>query len=81
MVRFNPKARLDRSRVRDVGNGGGGTGGGSGMRIPIPGGIGGKGGLGGLILVIALVILAQCAGVNINPVRRPRRSTRPRPAG
>ena len=67
MVRFNPKARLDRSRVRDVGNSGGGIGGGSGMRIPIPGGIGGKGGIGGLVLVIALVILAQCAGVNINP--------------
>jgi uncharacterized protein len=67
VVRFNPKARLDRSRVRDVGNSGGGTGGGSGMRIPIPGGIGGKGGIGGLVLVIALVILAQCAGVNINP--------------
>jgi predicted metalloprotease len=37
------------------------------MRLPIPGGIGGKGGLGGLLLVIAFVILAQCAGVNINP--------------
>ena len=53
MVRFNPKARLDRSRVRDVGGSGGGVG--SGMRLPIPGGIGGKGGIGGLILVIALV--------------------------
>ena len=67
MVRFNPKARLDRSRIRDVGNGGGGVGGGSGMRIPIPGGLGGKGGLGGLLLVIALVILAKCAGVDIDP--------------
>ena len=65
MVRFNPKARLDRSRVKDVGGSGGGLGGGSGMRIPLPGGIGGKGGLGGLILVIALVILARCAGVDV----------------
>jgi predicted metalloprotease len=65
VVRFNPKARLDRSRVRDVGNSGGGIGGGSGMRIPIPGGIGGKGGIGGIILVIALVILAQCTGIDI----------------
>jgi predicted metalloprotease len=63
VVRFNPKARLDRSRVRDVGRGGGG--GGTGMRIPIPGGIGGKGGIGGLVLVIALVILAQCTGIDI----------------
>jgi len=65
VVRFNPKARLDRSRVRDVGGGGGGIGGGSGMRIPIPGGIGGKGGIGGVILIIALVILAQCTGVDL----------------
>ena len=64
MVRFNPKARLDRSRVKDVG-GNGGPGSGSGMRLPIPGGIGGKGGIGGLILVIALVILAQCTGIDI----------------
>ena len=67
MVRFNPKARLDRSRVRDVGGSGGGVGGGSGMRLPIPGGLGGRGGIGGLLLVIAFVILAQCTGVNINP--------------
>ena len=64
MVRFNPKARLDRSRVRDVGGSGGGLGGGSGMRIPIPGGIGGKGGVGGVILIVALVVLSQCLGVN-----------------
>ncbi|PWN04066.1 peptidase [Nocardioides silvaticus] len=62
-MRFNPKARLDRSRVRDVGRSGGG--GATGMRIPIPGGIGGKGGIGGLVLVIALVILAQCTGIDI----------------
>jgi uncharacterized protein len=66
VVRFNPKARLDRSRVKDVGGGGGGgLGGGSGMRLPIPGGIGGKGGIGGIILIVALVILAQCTGVDL----------------
>ncbi len=65
MVRFNPKARLDRSRVRDVGGSGGGVGGGSGMRLPIPGGIGGKGGIGGLILIIVLVIITQCTGVDL----------------
>lgn len=65
MVRFNPRARLDRSRVRDAGRGGGGIGGGSGMRIPLPGGIGGKGGIGGIILIVALVILAQCTGINL----------------
>jgi len=35
------------------------------MRLPIPGGIGGKGGIGGIILVIALVILTQCTGVDL----------------
>ena len=35
------------------------------MRLPIPGGIGGKSGLGGLLLVVALVILAQCTGIDI----------------
>jgi predicted metalloprotease len=66
VVRFNPKARLDRSRVKDVGGSGGGGGlGGPGMRIPIPGGLGAKGGIGGVILIIALVILAQCTGVDL----------------
>jgi predicted metalloprotease len=48
-----------------VGGSGGGLGGGTGMRIPIPGGLGAKGGIGGLVLVIALVILAQCTGIDI----------------
>jgi predicted metalloprotease len=66
VVRFNPKARLDRSRVRDVGGrGGGGIGGGSGMRIPIPGGVAGTGGIGGIILIVALVILTQCTGIDL----------------
>ncbi|UMG92431.1 neutral zinc metallopeptidase [Nocardioides sp. TF02-7] len=63
MVRFNPRARLDRSRVRDTGSRGGGYGG-RGMRLPIPGGAGAKGGLGGIVLVIAFVVLAQVTGIN-----------------
>jgi len=64
VVRFNPKARLDRSRVRDVGGGAGGGLGGPGMRIPIPGGIAGRGGVGGLILVVAVVVIGLVTGVN-----------------
>ncbi len=67
-MRFNPKARLDRSRVRDSGRsgGGGGTGGGmggGGMRIPIPGGTKAGGGLGGLLIIILFVVLTQCTGL------------------
>ena len=62
-MRFNPKARLDTSRVRDVGGssgGGGGTGGGGGMRIPIPGGTKAGGGIGGVLIVILFLVLTQC---------------------
>ncbi|TWG94721.1 hypothetical protein L615_005400000190 [Nocardioides sp. J9] len=63
MVRFNPKARLDRSRVRDAGSGGGGGGfGGSGMRIPIPTG---RGGIGGVVLLVVLFVVARCAGIDL----------------
>jgi len=63
-MRFNPKARLDRSRVRDTGGGGGGGGmGGGGMRIPIPGGTKAGGGLGGLIIIILFIVLTQCTGL------------------
>jgi predicted metalloprotease len=64
-MRFNPKARLDTSRVRDGGGGGaggglggglGGGGGGGGMRIPLPGGAKAGGGLGLVVVVIALLI-------------------------
>src|SRR6476659_2396282 len=63
-MRFNPKARLDRSRVRDTGGGGGGGGvGGGGMRITIPGGTKAGGGLGGLLIIILFVVLTQCTGL------------------
>ncbi|MGH3348174.1 MAG: KPN_02809 family neutral zinc metallopeptidase [Nocardioides sp.] len=62
-MRFNPKARLDTSRVRDSGGAGtgGGTGGG-GMRIPIPGGAKGGSSLGGLLVLILFLVLTQCVG-------------------
>lgn len=59
-MRFNPKARLDTSRVGD--GGGGGAGGGGGMRIPIPGGTRAGGGIGGILIIILFVILTQCVG-------------------
>jgi uncharacterized protein len=63
-MRFNPKARLDDSRISDAGRGGGGGGlGGGGMRIPIPGGARTGGGL-GLIGTILVVVLFSCLGGN-----------------
>ncbi|HYJ69000.1 MAG TPA: peptidase, partial [Nocardioidaceae bacterium] len=59
-MRFNPKARLDTSRVRDVGGSSGGGGGGGGMRIPIPGGTKAGGGIGGVLIVILFLVLTQC---------------------
>ena len=61
-MRFNPKARLDRGRVKDTGQGsGGGSLGGSGMRLPIPGGIGG-GSIGGVIVIVIVYVLIQVVG-------------------
>jgi uncharacterized protein len=65
-VRFNPKARLDPSRVRDSGRGGGmggmgGGGGGGPMRVPLPGGARAGGGV-GLLLIVAVVLLLQVFG-------------------
>jgi predicted metalloprotease len=62
-MRFNPKARLDTSRVRDAGRGrrsGGLGGGGAGM--PIPGGMRAGGGVGGVIVIILFIVLTQCLG-------------------
>jgi uncharacterized protein len=66
-MRFNPKARLDTSRVRAGGGAGGGMGGGmggGGMRIPLPGGTKAGGGV-GLVLIIVVLILSQCGGIDL----------------
>ncbi len=64
-MRFNPKAKLDTSRVRDSGAGSGGGGGGmDGMRIPIPGGTKAGGGVGMLLVLLLFVVLTQCVGGN-----------------
>jgi uncharacterized protein len=64
-MRFNPKARLDNSRVRDVGSSGGSGGGRTGL--PIPTSMMG-GGIGGVILVIAVLVIAQCSGADLGSV-------------
>lgn len=58
-MRFNPKARLDRSRVKDAGRGS--SPGGLGAKIPVPSGMAG-GGIGGVILIVVLIVLTQCVG-------------------
>src|SRR6476661_2265878 len=58
-MRFNPKARLDTSRMRDAG---GGRLGGGGGAIPIPGGMKAGGGIGGVILIVLFIVLTQCMG-------------------
>jgi predicted metalloprotease len=62
-MRFNPKARLDTSRVRDGGGAGGGTGG--GMRLPLPGGTKAGGGAGFLVIVVVILLLKACGGVDL----------------
>ncbi|MCW2814056.1 MAG: putative protein of unknown function, zinc metallopeptidase [Nocardioides sp.] len=65
-MRFNPKARLDTSRVGDAGRGGGGRGGGGfgggGGRLPIPGGMAGGGGAVGIIVVVIFVAIQLFSG-------------------
>lgn len=58
-MRFNPRARLDTSRMGDAGRGRRGGGGGA---IPIPGGMRAGGGIGGVIIVILFIVLTQCLG-------------------
>jgi predicted metalloprotease len=60
-MRFNPKARLDRGRVRDSGVGRGGAGG-AGMRLPMPGGAAAGGGIGGLLLILVVVAVMYFTG-------------------
>jgi uncharacterized protein len=62
-MRYNPRARLDRSQVqnrRGSGGGGGGLGG-----FPMGGGGGGLrvgGGIGGLVVLIIIIVVSQLAG-------------------
>ena len=60
-MRFNPKARLDRGRVRDSGAGRGGASG-AGMRLPVPGGAAAGGGIGGLVLILIVVAVMYFMG-------------------
>ena len=57
-MRFNPKARLDTSRMGDAGRG---SRGGGGRGIPIPGGVAG-GGIGTLIIVAIVVVASLVLG-------------------
>ena len=59
-MRFNPRARLDRGRVRDAGRGSGGRPGG-GTRLPIPSGVG-AGGIGGVLLLVVVAVLLFATG-------------------
>ena len=63
-MRFNPKARLDTSRIRDSGRGRGGfgAGGGAPMRLPMPGGAKAGGGIAGVIIVVLFLVLSTCVG-------------------
>jgi uncharacterized protein len=65
-VRFNPKARLDRSRVSDSGRRGGGAGG-TGMRLPIPGGAKAGGGIGAVLIVVLFIVITQFFGTPGGP--------------
>jgi predicted metalloprotease len=70
-MRFNPKARLDSGRVRGGGSGGasgGGMGGGlggAGTRIPLPNGTKAGGGIGLVLIVVVLLVLSQCGGIDL----------------
>jgi len=71
-MRFNPRARLDTSRVRQGGGAGGGLGGGGlgggGMRIPMPGGTRAGGGIGLVLIVVAILLLKACGGIDLTGV-------------
>ncbi len=60
-MRFNPKARLDTSRMRQGGSGRSGSAGGRGL--PIPSGAVGRGGIGTLVVVVLLYVAAQALGL------------------
>src|SRR5436190_19183353 len=61
-MRFNPKARIDRSQIET--RSGGGLGGGR-IRLPMPGGGGGRIGLGTIVIVVLFIVLTQSMGVDL----------------
>ncbi|MEN8708090.1 MAG: neutral zinc metallopeptidase [Nocardioides marinisabuli] len=70
-MRFNPKARLDTRRMRDVGrsSGGGRSRGGlpssgrrGGSSLPIPGGVAGGGGVVAVIIAVGFFVVTQLMG-------------------
>src|SRR5262245_15047233 len=69
-MRFNPKARLDTSRMRDSGSGGGGGMGGGvgggGTRIPLPGGTKAGGGLGLIAIIVVGLLLKVFGGIDLS---------------
>jgi uncharacterized protein len=64
-MRFNPKARLDTSRVRSSGRSTGGGMSGGGMRVPLPGGARAGGGVGLLVIIVVIVLLKACGGIDL----------------
>jgi uncharacterized protein len=65
-MRFNPKARLDTSRVHGSRGGGGAGGmGGGGGRIPLPGGARTGGGVGILVIIVVVLLLKAFGGIDL----------------
>ncbi|MGN6251780.1 MAG: KPN_02809 family neutral zinc metallopeptidase [Marmoricola sp.] len=61
-MRFNPKARIDRSQVENRAPGGTGGGyGGSGFRLPVPSGGGGRVGAGTVVIIVIYLLVQFCA--------------------
>ena len=70
-MRFNPKARLDTRRTRDVGRSSGGSrssrrlpsgSGRGGSSLPIPGGVAGGGGVVAVIIAVGFFVVTQLMG-------------------
>jgi uncharacterized protein len=63
-MRFNPKARLDRSQVQVRRGGGGRRSAGGGMPFPVPASTGGRigGGIGGIIVLIIILVVGGAVG-------------------
>ena len=70
-MRFNPKARLDTRRTRDVGRSSGwgrsrggfpGSGGRGGSSLPVPGGVVGGGGVVAAVIVVGIFVVTQLMG-------------------